>query len=135
MSRGPIDIGSVVAEEDLFDFLILRESLLESWTTYPFVLHAFTADDGVAGQLEEAGIDRHAIHHLPVEQSGPERCIMCAPDTIFLAETPELWFLDSAELLAPSAEGDNPYAVDAGRLKAPLVRDWLGFVDERGRRI
>jgi Methyltransferase domain len=168
-SRDTIDIGSVVTDEAVLDFMILYESLVESWTTFPFVLHAFAVDDGVAARLEEAEVERLEIHRVSadagalglVEHSGLERCIVSAPENVFLAETPELWFLlDSHDLVfagapaecvwafrrtdrrltgfnlvGPSAEDHNPYRVEADRLRGPVVRDWLGFVDERGGRI
>jgi hypothetical protein len=103
---GNIDIGSVVTEEYLLDFLILRESLSESWTYYPFTLHAFVYEDRVAARLAEAGDEHMEVHRLPgeagswrdnalrrielVEHSGLERCIVTDADNVFLTEVPEL---------------------------------------------
>jgi hypothetical protein len=35
----PIDIAAVVSSSYVLDFVILYESLLESWTFFPFRLH------------------------------------------------------------------------------------------------
>ncbi len=61
----PIDIASVVSSAYVFDFLILYESLLNSWTFYPFRLHAYTAEAETFERLsllELAGVD---VHRLP----------------------------------------------------------------------
>jgi Methyltransferase domain len=104
-----IDIGAVVTGEYLLDFFTLYESLVESWTCYPFVLHAFVVEDAVAERLSAAAIENVTIHRLPgqlgdwrenaarrielVEHSGLERCIVTDVDNVFLAELPELAFL------------------------------------------
>lgn len=123
-SSDEIHIGSVVTAEYLLDFLILYESLVESWTYYPFVMHAFVTEDEVARQLAGVGIDDLEVHRLPgdgddwdenaakkidvIEHSGLERCIVSDADNFFLAETPELWlFLEAHDLVfvtGPSQE-------------------------------
>ena len=62
---GKIDIGSVVTENYLLDFLVLCESLSESWTYYPFTLHAFVYEDDVAARLTATGDERIEVHRLP----------------------------------------------------------------------
>jgi hypothetical protein len=110
VSRSPdrVHIGSLVTTECLFDFLILRESLVKTWTYFPFELHAFVLEDGVERRLADAGIDNLEVHRLPgrtdpadeaatalaiIEHSGVERCIVSHADNLFLAETPELMLL------------------------------------------
>ncbi len=108
-SLDTIDIGSVVTDEYLLDFLVLYESLVETWTSYPFVLHAFVVEDQVAQRLAGTGLENMEIHRLPgeagdwrqnasrridlVEQAGLERCIVSDADNVFLDETPELALL------------------------------------------
>ena len=93
----------------MLDFLILYESLVESWTYYPFALHAFVLEDEVERRLGDTRIDELEIHRLPgeaadraddaatkadvIEHSGLERCIVSDVDNFFLAETPELMLL------------------------------------------
>jgi hypothetical protein len=104
---GTTDIGCVVTDDYLLDFLILYESLAEAWTSSPFTLHAFTLEDDVTRRL--AGIDRVEVHRLPrdasdwrqnaavrielIEHSGLERCIVTDADNLVLAEFPELALL------------------------------------------
>jgi Methyltransferase domain len=104
---GTTDIGCVVTDDYLLDFLILYESLAETWTSSPFTLHAFTLEDDVARHL--AGIDRVVVHRLPrdasdwrqnaavrielIEHSGLERCIVTDADNLVLAEFPEFGLL------------------------------------------
>jgi Methyltransferase domain len=92
-----VDIGAVVTDDHLLDFLILYESLAECWASGPFTLHAFAPDDEVAGRLAGIGVEQLEVHRLPgagkldlVEHSGLERCIVSDADNVFLAETPEL---------------------------------------------
>jgi hypothetical protein len=121
-----IDIGSVVTDEYLLDFLVLYGSLLESWTCYPFMLHAFVVGDGVAERLAALGLEDLEIHRLSgaagdwrqnaartvelVEQSGLERCIVADADSVFLSEIPELSFLlaDHDVVLVPGPSADRP---------------------------
>src|SRR5690349_8097572 len=95
-----IDIGCVVSREQLFDFAILHESLEESWTSYPFTLHAFAGDDQVAQRLAEAAFTHVEVHRTDaarplelIEHSGLERCIVTDAGNVFLTETPELSLL------------------------------------------
>jgi hypothetical protein len=104
-----IHIACVVTDEYLLDFLILYQSLVESWTSYPFTLHAFVVEDEVLRRLAGLELENLEIHRLPsevgdwrqnaaqkielVEHSGLERCIVSDVDNIFLAETPELSLL------------------------------------------
>jgi Methyltransferase domain len=118
VSRLPdkVPIGSVVTAAYLLDFLILYESLVESWAYYPFEMHAFVTEDEVERRLVDARIEDLEIHRLPgepgdreqnaarridlVEHSGLERCIVSDADNLFLAETPELYlFLANHDLV------------------------------------
>jgi hypothetical protein len=113
-----IDIGSVVTYDCLLDFLILYESLLETWTSYPFVLHALAAGDEVAERLVELALEHVEIHRSSgeerqlevVEHSRFERCIVTDAGNVFLAEIPELWFLlaDHDLVVAGAPNEDRP---------------------------
>jgi Methyltransferase domain len=120
LSPEAIDIGAIVTEDALLDFLILHESLVETWTGVPFLLHAFTADEAVGERLANTGVERLEVHRA---RSGLEDMIVSDPTNVFLAEMPEL--RDSHDLV--------PLEID--RLHAPIVRDPHGFVDQRGIRI
>ena len=116
----------------MLDFLVLYESLLDTWTSYPFVLHALAVDEPAAERLGGLGLDRLEVHR-PGEP-GPEPCIATDAGNVFLAEVPELWFLlgshdASAEALPPA------YSVDAGAEGLTIERDQLGFIEERAGRI
>jgi hypothetical protein len=107
----PVPITCLVTGEDIFDFVVLYESLLECWTFFPFRVHAFVlggdARDALSVldlpevelHLEEAGAvpseQAKARVHVPslVERSGLERCLVSAADNVFCAETPELFAL------------------------------------------
>jgi methyltransferase family protein len=107
----PIHIASVVSGNYVFDFLILYESLLNSWTFYPFCLHAYTAERETYERLSTLGLDNVEVHQLSegprdggwagsalskinlVETSELDRCIVSDVDNVFLAETPELFML------------------------------------------
>jgi Methyltransferase domain len=181
-SLDTIDIGCVVGEEGLFDFLILYESLVESWTCFPFLLHAFVVDERVLRPLERAEANRVRIHAVPqaargalqseapelalVEHSGLDRCIVSAATNVFLTELPELWFLldaharvyvgaggetnplphlwafrrgeassESPAVKFLATPGLNPYAIEADRVGQPLLRDPLGFLEERSGQV
>jgi Methyltransferase domain len=127
LSPEAIDIGAIVTEDTLLDFLILHESLVETWTGVPFLLHAFTADEAVGERLENAGAEPLEVHRA---RSGLEDMILSDPANVFLAEMPEL--LDSHDL-APL----EPLEIDRprDRLRGPIVRDPYGFVDQQGTRI
>jgi hypothetical protein len=107
----PVQIASVVSSSYVLDFLILYESLLESWTFYPFCLHAYTVDretyERLSG-LELKGAEMHLLREDSqseqwagnalakiklIELSGLDRCIVSDVDNVFLAETPELFML------------------------------------------
>jgi hypothetical protein len=93
----------------VFDFLVLYESVREAWRLYPFEFHAFVVEDEVEETLRRLEIDDLHVHRLPgevtewentaalkvyaVEHSGLERCIVADADNVFVAETPELYFL------------------------------------------
>lgn len=107
----PIHIASVVSSSYVFDFLILYESLLESWTFYPFCLHAFATDQDTYERLAGLGLAQVDVHLIDegrrdehwhgnvlariglIERSGLDRCIVSDVDNVFLAETPELFML------------------------------------------
>jgi hypothetical protein len=107
----PIHIASVVSSSYVFDFLILYESLLESWTFYPFCLHAFASDQETYERLTALGLVQVEVHLIDdgrrdqpchrnvlarvslIERSGLDRCIVSDVDNVFLAETPELFML------------------------------------------
>ena len=107
----PIHIAAVVSSTYVFDFLILYESLLESWTFYPFCLHAFATDQEAYERLIALAPDQVEVHRFDeggpdqrwhghvlarvslIERSGLDRCIVSDVDNVFLAETPELFLL------------------------------------------
>jgi hypothetical protein len=112
----PIEIGSVVSLEYVFDFLILYESIAESWTFYPFRLHAFVIGREAYETLSSLELPDVEVHLLPaepgdwgntartqirlVEHAGLERCIISDVDNVFLSETPELFMLlDSSDFV------------------------------------
>ena len=89
---------------------------VETWTYYPFRLHAFAVDGETYEALsrieapglevhqlpsESAGFGANALRQLDlVEHSGLDRCIVSDADNVFLAETPELFLLlDQADLV------------------------------------
>jgi Methyltransferase domain len=104
-----VHIAAVVTADYLFDFLILYESLALSWSFHPFVLHAFVLEDQVGERIAATGRENIAVHRLPgapgewsanaaqrielVEHAGLERCIVTDADNVFLAETPEIFFM------------------------------------------
>lgn len=102
-------IASIVSPEYVFDFLVLYESLVESWTFYPFCLHAFVGGPQEEGVIASLGLPHVEVHVLPgaegdwwanagqkirlIELSGLDRCIVSDVDNVFVAETPELFML------------------------------------------
>jgi hypothetical protein len=102
-------LGCVVTRSYVFDFLIFYESLLNSWTFYPFQVHVFAADRECYDVLSElrlpdvevqflpsdsTGRRENAVHRVRlVEESGLDRCIVTDVDVVFVAETPELFTL------------------------------------------
>ena len=107
--RDPVDIAAIVSAGFLFDFVILYESLVETWTFYPFRLHAFAVDSETYDVLSRLDAPEVEVHRLPgesgdfganalrqldlIEHSGLDRCIVCDVDNVFLTETPELFLL------------------------------------------
>jgi hypothetical protein len=105
-----VEIAAVVTADYVFDFVVLYQSLVESWTFTPFRLHAFTSQrdayDRIAA-LELPGVEAHPpaapdsedwwdvtrVKATLVEHAGLERCIVSDVDNVFVAETPELWSL------------------------------------------
>jgi hypothetical protein len=108
-----IEIACVVSRGYLFDFAIFYESLLNSWTFYPFRVHAFASSREAYEALLRLELPHVEVRLLPtgedgsserwrpnalqkirlIEHSGLERCIVSDIDNIFLAETPELFML------------------------------------------
>ena len=107
--REPVDIAAVVSAGFVLDFVILYESLVETWTFFPFRLHAFAVDTETYERLSRLDAPEVEVHRLPgesgdfgtnalrqldlIEHSGLERCIVCDVDNVFVAETPELFML------------------------------------------
>lgn len=120
------DIASVVTDVYLLDFLILYESLVESWTASPFVLHAFALEDDVVQLLSGLALEGVEVHRLPGEagdwrrnaarkldlvgHSGLERCIVSDADNVFLAAVPELALMlaDHDLLFVAGSSPDRP---------------------------
>jgi hypothetical protein len=140
-------IGAVVTTDYLLDFLTLYESLAENWTASPFRLHAFALDDETARRLTELGVDGMEVHRLPgnardprenaarridlIEHSGLERCIVSDADTVFLAETAQLWTALGEHDLAFSrgTTGEHPvqtalWAFRRNERSIALARNW-----------
>jgi Methyltransferase domain len=106
-----VPISCLVTGEDVFDFVILYESLLETWTFFPFRLHAFVLGRDAGDALSALNLPKVELHlgeagaapaerakgrvRMPslVERSRLERCLVSAPDNVFCAETPELFML------------------------------------------
>jgi hypothetical protein len=103
-----VEIASVVSADYVFDFVILYESLLESWRFFPFRLHAYVLDDEAHAALSAAGLEAVELHRGGsaddwwknvaqkinlVERSGLDRCIVSDVDNVFVQETPELFLL------------------------------------------
>ena len=112
-------IGAHVTRERVLDFLILYESLAASWSSYPFELHAFVADDEVEATLAGVGIESLRLQRLPggqrdwtpaalVEHSQLERCLITDVTNVFVGETLEMLVgVDGHDLVfagAPSPE-------------------------------
>jgi hypothetical protein len=107
--RERVDIACIVTRDYVLDFVILHQSLVESWTFYPFRLHAFVVEDDVYERLSAANLESTEVRMLDggpgewaansalkvtlVEQSGLDRCIVSDVDNVFVAETPELFML------------------------------------------
>jgi Methyltransferase domain len=125
----PVPISCLVTSEDVFDFVILYESLLESWTFFPFRVHAFVlgrdAHDALNAldlpevelHLEEAdavpAAPANARARVPslVERSGLERSLVSDVDNVFCAETPELFvLLDTYDLVFTTSPRGLPHA-------------------------
>ena len=104
----------------MFDFLILYESLVETWTYYPFRLHAFAvdgekveallADRGTGLEVasapgESTGFGANAMRQVDlIEHSGLDRCIVSDADNVFLAETRELFCCSIRQISFSSAD-------------------------------
>ena len=65
--REPVDIAAIVSAGFLFDFVILYESLVETWTFYPFRLHAFAVDSETYDVLSRLEAPEVEVHRLPGE--------------------------------------------------------------------
>jgi len=105
----PVPFVCFVTREYVFDFVIFYESLVSSWSFYPFVVHAFVVEQETHERLTALGLERAQIHLIPgdagdwatnsamrvrlIEQSGLERGIVSDVDNVFVAETPELFML------------------------------------------
>src|SRR5205814_2624797 len=82
--------------------LVLYESLIDTWTSYPFVLHALATDDPAAERLSGLGLERLEVHR-PGDRPGLERRVESDTGNVFLAEVPEVWFLlDTHDLVEPT---------------------------------
>jgi hypothetical protein len=126
----PVNISCVLTRRYLLDFAILYESLVESWTFYPFRVHAFVFQPDVAERLEAANFEHAEIHLLEddpgtfpkysatrvrlIEESGLERSIVADVDNVFLAETPELFMLLSEFDLVFVASPKERWLIEAG---------------------
>ena len=75
--RDPVDIAAIVSAGFLFDFVILYESLVETWTFYPFRLHAFAVDSetyDVLSRLNAPEVEMTGSRANP-GTSAPMRCV------------------------------------------------------------
>ena len=131
-----IDIASVVSAHDVLDFAVLRESLLECWTS-PFRLHAFAVDDESQARLARLpDVEVHPFAGQPsglIEDSGLERCIVAQPANVFVQETPELLLLlERCDLVFVSGPwpqrpiAASVWAFRAGDRTRAFARDWDG---------
>ena len=109
----PINIACFMSSEQyVFDFLIYYFSIIESWTFYPFKIHVFTIDPKVVKILNGYKLKSVKTHFLSefvkgdynwsqevalrlniIKYSNIDKCILTDVDNIFLAETPEIYFL------------------------------------------
>jgi hypothetical protein len=102
-----INIGCILTKNYILDFLIFYFSVVESWTFYPYLIHAFTFEKetyekirsfnlpNVQAHFHDIELERNwsnftAMKVKMIELSGLDRCIISDIDALFLAETPEL---------------------------------------------
>ena len=114
--REPAHIAAVVTIDYVFDFVILYESIRESWTFFPHRVHAFVVGQEAYEALSSLALPDAEVHLLPgepgawlenasqkvrlVEYSDLDRCLVSDVDNVFLAETPELlMLLDDADFV------------------------------------
>jgi methyltransferase family protein len=109
--RGPelTEIGAVVTQDGLLDFLILYESLLERTAPGSLAVHAFVAEDQVADRLAGLALEQVEIDRRP---GPPEGCTVVDAHSIVLASAP-------AQRV--------PKVLDADQPGITLVKDGRGF--------
>ena len=126
----------MVSAHQVLDFAILRESLLECWTS-PFRLHAYAVDDeshARLGRLPDVDVHRWSGPASGlIEHSGLERCIVAEPANVFVQETPELvLLLERCDLVFVSGPwpqrriAASVWAFRAGDSTRAFARDWDG---------
>ena len=150
LSNIPItNIGCVVTNNYILDFLIFYFSVVESWTFYPYLVHVFTFEKKTNDRIQSFNLPNVKIHLMNMnlepnwsnfaamkikmlEWSGLERCIMSDVDNIFLAETPELNFLldknDFVFIGAPHSEWilqTSLWSFRRNRRTLKFARKWL----------
>ena len=65
-----IEIGCVVTDAYVFDFVIFYESLLNSWTFYPFRVHAFVVQGEAYETLRALELPHVEVRLLPASETG-----------------------------------------------------------------
>ncbi len=151
----PIDIACLVTANYVFDFLVLYESIVESWTFYPFQLHAFVSGREAHDTLAQLELPHVKVHLLPeepsdwwgntgqkirlIEHSGLERAIVTDVDNVFAAETPELFMLldewDFVFVGSPGAAWPIQTNVWAFRRNERTIRFAIRWYEESQNRI
>jgi hypothetical protein len=105
----PVQICCVVTSDYVFDFAILYESLVMSWTFQPWLLHAVVVEQDAYERLTAAGLEGVEVHRIDAQTGdwatnaglqtllfdhpGLERAVVSDADNVFVAETPELFLL------------------------------------------
>lgn len=104
----PINIAAIVTQQYVFDFLIFYYSIVEAWTFYPYVVHAFTNEQSTVAEIESYKLPNCEVHLIEgggdwrsnvalkiklVEYSHLSKGVVSDVDNVFLVETPELHFL------------------------------------------